>query len=109
RLIRSNQALVTEFVEKYFNQALTAFLDSQRTFEQSMRQAMGLGGGTVADWARQVFTPRPVWPAAESPQPASSAIPKAPSDNTAELKLVVEDLKREVEALKASKGKKSRK
>src|ERR1051326_7599025 len=53
RLIRSNQALVTEFVEKYFNQALAAFLDSQRNLEESMRQAMGLGGGGgIADWAR---------------------------------------------------------
>ena len=39
RLLRANEQLVQDFTQKYFNQALAAFLDSQRNFEQSMRDA----------------------------------------------------------------------
>jgi len=43
KLLRSNEQLVQDFTEKYFNQALTTFLESQRKFEKSLRGAMGLG------------------------------------------------------------------
>src|SRR6478735_819048 len=36
RLLRANEQLVTDFTKKYFNQALEAFLDSQKKFEQSL-------------------------------------------------------------------------
>jgi polyhydroxyalkanoate synthesis repressor PhaR len=59
RLLRSNEQLVNDFVQRYFNQALTAFLDSQRSVEQYMRQAMGLQSPapTVADWAKMMWGP----------------------------------------------------
>ena len=59
RLLRSNQELVSDFVEKYFNQPLTAFLDSQRNMEQCFRQAIGIQTPTptVADWAKMMWGP----------------------------------------------------
>jgi polyhydroxyalkanoate synthesis repressor PhaR len=54
RLLRSNEQLVREFIDRYFSQPLTAFLDSQRGFEHYMRQAMGAAPQppAMADWAR---------------------------------------------------------
>ena len=59
RLLRANEQLVQDFTQKYFNQALEAFLDSQRKFEQSMRHALGLRAPvpTVADWTRMMWGP----------------------------------------------------
>ena len=48
KLLRTNEQLVQDFTEKYFNQALATFLESQRTFERSLRNAMGLGWGSLA-------------------------------------------------------------
>ena len=42
RLLRTNEQIICDFTQKYFNQALTAFLDSQKKAEQYMRQVMGL-------------------------------------------------------------------
>lgn len=59
-LLRANQQMVGGFVERYFNQPLAAFLDSQRNLERYVRQAMGLGGvgagvPTMADWTRMMW------------------------------------------------------
>src|SRR5688500_10948737 len=42
RLLRANDQLIQDFTQKYFNNALMAFLESQRKFEQTVRQALGL-------------------------------------------------------------------
>ena len=59
KLLRANEQLVQDFTEKYFNQALSAFLESQRAFERSLRNAMGLGGASgapsVADWTKMMW------------------------------------------------------
>lgn len=59
RLIRANEALITDFIEKYFNQALLSFLDSQRQFEQYLRQSLQLSGGTpmITDWTKLMMAP----------------------------------------------------
>lgn len=81
RLLRSNEQIVNDFVQKYFNQALTSFLDSQRSFEQYMRQAMGMPGGpavapSVNDWAKMVWGP--FTPAAWAPGAPRGAAPPPP-------------------------------
>src|SRR5262249_14501375 len=43
RLIRANEQLFAEFTDKYFNQALSAFLESQKAFESYLRQTTQLG------------------------------------------------------------------
>ena len=59
RLLRANEELVSDFTRKYFSQALQAFLDSQKNFEQSLRSAMGLRSETptVGDWTRMMWGP----------------------------------------------------
>lgn len=42
QIIRSNESLLREFVEKYFYGALKAFLESQRELDRYLRRAMGL-------------------------------------------------------------------
>lgn len=44
QIIRANGPLVRDFVDKYFNQALRAFLDSRRQFDDYLRQTLGLEG-----------------------------------------------------------------
>ena len=80
RLLRTNEQLIADFTEKYFSQALTTFLDSQKKTEQYLRQTMGLPpvGGLMTDWAKLMLGPfHPgSWPGA---QPASQAGSEAPS------------------------------
>src|ERR1041385_7024507 len=42
RLIRMNDQLVKDFIEKYFNQALKSFLDYQQSVEEQIRRTHGL-------------------------------------------------------------------
>ena len=42
RIIRMNDQLVKDFVEKYFNQALKSFLDYQQQVEEQIRRTHGL-------------------------------------------------------------------
>ncbi len=44
QIIRSNESLLKDFVEKYFNGALTAFLKSQREFDRYLGQTLGIYG-----------------------------------------------------------------
>ena len=90
RLLRANEQLVQDFTKKYFNQALDAFLDSQRKFEQSMRSALGLPAAvpTVSDLTRMMWGPfNPVGTAAGA------------DEAQGDLKPVVSDLRRQVEEL----------
>jgi polyhydroxyalkanoate synthesis repressor PhaR len=59
QLIRTNDTLIRDFVDKYFCRALSAFLESRRHFEQYLRQTMGLQTGMPApqDWARMMMGP----------------------------------------------------
>src|ERR1051326_7987943 len=42
RIIRMNDQLVKDFIEKYFNQALKSFLDYQQQIEEQIRRRHGL-------------------------------------------------------------------
>ena len=59
QLIRANEPLVRDFVDKYFCRALSAFLESQRHFEQYLRQTLGLQTTMpmAQDWARLMMGP----------------------------------------------------
>ena len=105
QIIRSNESLLRDFVEKYFNRALTAFLKSQREFDRYLGQTLGLysaplvGGG----WAEMMMGPfmrafttdngdkasTEGHPSTESPPPAE-----------AELRQTVNDLKQQVATLR---------
>jgi polyhydroxyalkanoate synthesis repressor PhaR len=103
RLLRANEQLVTDFTQKYFNQALEAFLDSQRKFEQSLRNTLGLKTSTpsVADWAKVMWGPLhpTVWSGGENGSAPAEADPASEVD---QLRREVDDLKKQLSA-KASK------
>src|SRR5213595_2793587 len=54
RIIRMNDQLVKDFIEKYFNQALKSFLDYQRQLEEQFRRTHGLPlvFPSVAAWTK---------------------------------------------------------
>jgi polyhydroxyalkanoate synthesis repressor PhaR len=88
RLLRSNEQLVQDFVEQYFSQPLMAFLDSQRGFEQYMRQMMGVQQAPgMADWARMMFGLAP------------SAPPARSQEEDGELRTIVSELRDQVASL----------
>src|SRR6266851_3494464 len=57
RLIRMNDQLVKDFIEKYFNQALKSFFDYQQQLEEQMRRAHGLPPlfPAVSAWTKAVL------------------------------------------------------
>jgi polyhydroxyalkanoate synthesis repressor PhaR len=59
RLLQSNEQMVGEFIDRYLNQPLTAFLDSQRSMEEYFRQALGMSKPSAgpSDWARAIWGP----------------------------------------------------
>lgn len=59
RLIRVNDQLVKDFIEKYFNQALKSFLDYQRQVEEQIRRTHGLPSvfPSVSAWTKAMLEP----------------------------------------------------
>src|SRR5438477_11062904 len=59
RLIRMNDQLVKDFIEKYFNQALKSFFDYQQQIEEQIRRTHGLPAvfPTVSAWTKAVLQP----------------------------------------------------
>ena len=108
RLIRMNDQVVKDFIEKYFNQALKSFLDYQRHLEEQMRRAQGLPVGfpSVSAWTEAVFQPfvstfsgktgaEPIKPSPSSPRP----------DEREELREMIHKLQQQVKELKKPQGK----
>src|SRR5215475_1611049 len=59
RLIRMNDSLVKDFIEKYFNQALKSFFDYQQFLEQQVRKTHGLPSlfPSVSAWTKAMLEP----------------------------------------------------
>jgi polyhydroxyalkanoate synthesis repressor PhaR len=59
RLIRLNDQLVKDFIEKYFNQALKSFVDYQQQMEEQLRKAHGLPASFLSPsaWAKAMLSP----------------------------------------------------
>src|SRR5436309_11817378 len=59
RLIRMNDQLVKDFIEKYFNQALQSFLDYQQQVEEQIRRTHGLPTvfPSVSAWTKAMLQP----------------------------------------------------
>src|SRR5690349_1815401 len=78
RLIRMNDQLVKDFIEKYFNQALKSFLDYQQQVEEQIRRTHGLPSvfPSVSAWTKAMlgplasaFSTNPPGATAEAPDP----------------------------------------
>ena len=59
RIIRMNDQLVKDFIEKYFNQALQSFMEYQHRVEDQIRQTHGLASSfpMVSAWTKAVLEP----------------------------------------------------
>ena len=131
RLLRSNERMVNDFVQRYFSAPLMAFLDSQRSFEDQFRRVMGVPSPvpTMADLTKMMWGPfgPAVWgekgvvyegdqnaPAAAGQAGTNGATgaPNAPpqppaeegSGGRADLERSVEELRRQLAELQARMG-----
>jgi polyhydroxyalkanoate synthesis repressor PhaR len=102
RVIRMNDQLVKDFIDKYFNQALKSFFDYQQQVEEQIRRAHGLPPvfPSVSAWTKAVLQPfASAFSGAGGEQPAEA--PPAPEQPaTDELQQLVRDLQAQVAELK---------
>ena len=101
RIIRTNDQLVKDFIEKYFNQALQSFLEYQRRVEEQIRQSHGLPSAfpLVSAWTKAVLEPfasalssRPVETSTENTRNLSA-------EDAAQLQQTIRDLQTQVAEL----------
>ena len=106
RLIRMNDQLVKDFIEKYFNQALKSFLDYQQQVEEQIRRTHGLPSvfPSVSAWTKAMLEP---FASAFSARPSHSTTPPSPL-NAADLEQTVRDLQARLARLQQSPGGKRR-
>jgi len=114
QIIRSNGSLLGEFLDKYFNHALTAFIASQWEFDRYFRQALGLSNTeknprpALPGQSQPFFAPN--WAAMMEPFARAFLADGADSANVAtdvdqdaeesDMRKTVEELKQEVVALR---------
>jgi len=119
RMIRSNDQVVRDFVEKYFNQAFGAYADYQKQMEEQLRKMPGMTGFFPPFGAWGQTMPNPFMGAAaptpaEPPKPPPAAASAAPSteekpglhDAVAKLQQQLASLKAQLESKKKPKRKK---
>jgi polyhydroxyalkanoate synthesis repressor PhaR len=109
RVIRMNDQLVKDFIEKYFNQALASFLEYQQQMEEQIRRTHVLPAAfpSVSAWTKAMlapFTSALETPAAQTEEAASRGA--KPDEDLREL---VYQLKQQVADLKAAKPARKRK
>jgi len=101
RVIRMNDQLVKDFIDKYFNQALKSFLEYQQQVEEQIRQAHGLPPvfPSVSAWTKAVLQPfASAFGGSSGEAPAESATPP-PETNSDDLGAMVRDLQAQVAEL----------
>jgi polyhydroxyalkanoate synthesis repressor PhaR len=110
RLIRMNDQLVKDFIEKYFNQALKSFFDYQKTLEEQIRQTHGLPPvfPSVSAWTKAMLEPLSAvfsgTPAAKAPEQEQPS----PSGKEEDMHKLVRQLQKEVASLKKKPAAKAR-
>jgi polyhydroxyalkanoate synthesis repressor PhaR len=114
RLIRMNDQLVKDFIEKYFNQALKSFFDYQQMLEQQMRKTHGLPSAfpSMTEWTKTMmapFTAAFAPAAAETKEPEPAPAPAHSAGRGEDLRELISGLQDQIEELKAGASKKGRK
>lgn len=101
QVIRANEPLVRDFIEKYFSQAFSAFCESQTQFSQYLRQAMGLDSPFLpaAGWSRAMLGPLAQAFLANGNQSAPPTPPSGATEPPADQRDVVEQLRQQVSDL----------
>jgi polyhydroxyalkanoate synthesis repressor PhaR len=106
RLIRMNDQLVKDFIEKYFNQALGSFLNYQQQIEEQIRRSHGLPATfpTVAAWTKAMLEPIASAFGGGTARTSAEASPfAAGKDQNQELREMIQHLQTQVTALKTTK------
>jgi polyhydroxyalkanoate synthesis repressor PhaR len=108
RVIRTNDQLVKDFIEKYFNQALGSFLNYQQQVEEQLRRTHGLPASfpSVSAWTKTMLGPLASTFGGATAPPAEAA-PHPGEGQSQDLRLMIERLRRQVAALQ--QGTKKRK
>lgn len=109
QIIRANEPLIRDFVEKYFNQAWKAFFESQRQFDKYLRQALGLQPPLPLgqEWMRMMMGPLGAAFFANGGAGARDAGAREGSQDPpleTDLRHTVQDLKEQVAALRRELG-----
>jgi polyhydroxyalkanoate synthesis repressor PhaR len=101
RIIQSNETLMHDFVDKYFNQALMLFLESRKKFEEQLRSATGLAMAPTQafDWARMFGAP--FLNQFSKPQKDAAEGDTATNERTRELERAVQELQERVQSLQS--------
>ena len=103
RLIRSNDQLVKDFIDRYFHQALTSFMEYQQQLDQHLSQTPGVAPfySPLSAWSKAVFTPFGSPPPATPPTPTRSEPSSKPPQTAGgnDLRDVVASLQEQVAAL----------
>jgi polyhydroxyalkanoate synthesis repressor PhaR len=104
RLIRVNDRLVQDFMERYFEQALSMFLQYRQQFEEQLRGGDGFGGlySSLANWNRAMLNPfaMPLMSGLGGTPGATGAANK-PDTNPQELQEKVSSLEHQLASLEA--------
>jgi polyhydroxyalkanoate synthesis repressor PhaR len=97
RMIRMNDRLIKDFIEKYFNQALKSFLEYQQQFEEQLRRTHGLPSAfpAVSAWTKAMLEPL----AAVFPGRTEASSPHPPSAGTDALQEQLQQLQQQVAEL----------
>lgn len=111
RLIRMNDQLVKDFIEKYFNQALHSFLDYQKQVEEQIRRTHGLPSSmpTLTDWTKAMLEPFAMaFGRGQSQSARQQERPAERNESPGELEKLVRELQSEVAELKRTSRKQKR-
>lgn len=107
RLIRSNDQIVRDFVETYFNQAFRAYLEYQKQMEERFRQMQGVSGvfPPFGAWAQAAMAPFAASLGSKAPPPEENAAPapaSPPPEESKDLRSTVAELQQQLVALQAA-------
>jgi polyhydroxyalkanoate synthesis repressor PhaR len=108
QMIRANDHLVKDFVEKYFNQAFGAYLEYQKQLEHRMREIQRTAGAFApfAAWPEGMVNPfMPVATPAGSSTPSAHPI----NEDAPGLRTIITELQQQVAGLKEQMNQSKRK
>jgi polyhydroxyalkanoate synthesis repressor PhaR len=106
RMIRSNDQVVRDFVETYFNQAFKAYSEYQRQMEERLRQMQGVSGmfPPFGAWAQAAMSPFTA-PFASKPSPPEEKAAPAPAspavEESKDLRSTVAELQEQLAAMQS--------
>jgi polyhydroxyalkanoate synthesis repressor PhaR len=101
RMIRSNDKVVRDFVETYFNQAFKAYSEYQQQIEERVRQMHGVTGmfPPFEAWSQAAMAPF-MTPFASKPAPSPGAGPEETSGESQDLRESVASLQQQLAAMR---------